>query len=159
MSRWQDSKYIATYPDTLIGTWLALDRADEENGCLWVVPGSNNEPVFPEVEGNIANVHATGAFDIEPVANTSNLDDGVNSLSRVAQQYGEETWLPVVVEPGDVIMCTLTAQTAPPPNRPDPTRSPAAAAAAPAPAPAPAPAARNRPTARPNRQIRPRIRC
>ena len=33
----QDSKYIATYPDTLIGTWLALDTADEENGCLWVV--------------------------------------------------------------------------------------------------------------------------
>ena len=102
---------------------MALGTADEENGCLWVVPGSNNEPVFPEVEGNIANVHASGAFDIEPVANTSNLDDGVNSLSRVAQQYGEETWLPVVVEPGDVIMCTLTPPRPlhrPTAQRPDP---------------------------------------
>ena len=99
----QDSKYIATYPDTLIGTWLALDRADEENGCLWVVPGSNNQPVFPEVKGNIANVHATGAFEIQEVANTSNLDDGVNTLSRVAHEYGEDTWLPVRVEEGDVI--------------------------------------------------------
>lgn len=25
-----------------IGTWLALDDADEENGCLWVVPGSHH---------------------------------------------------------------------------------------------------------------------
>ncbi len=24
-----------------IGTWLALDDADEENGCLWVIPGSH----------------------------------------------------------------------------------------------------------------------
>ena len=70
----QDSKYIATFPDTLIGTWLALDDIDEENGCLWVVPQSNHQPVFPEVTAdgspNHANVHATGAFDIEPVSVT-----------------------------------------------------------------------------------------
>ena len=24
-----------------IGTWLALDDADEENGCMWVIPGSH----------------------------------------------------------------------------------------------------------------------
>ena len=28
----QDSYYIPTFPDTLCGAWLALDRADEENG-------------------------------------------------------------------------------------------------------------------------------
>ncbi|MER3485434.1 MAG: hypothetical protein C4345_05130, partial [Chloroflexota bacterium] len=28
----QDSYYIPTYPDTLCGAWLAIDRADEENG-------------------------------------------------------------------------------------------------------------------------------
>ena len=42
----QDSYYITTYPDTLIGAWLALERADEENGCLWVAPGSNHEPIL-----------------------------------------------------------------------------------------------------------------
>lgn len=25
-----------------IGTWMALDDADEQNGCLWVVPGSHH---------------------------------------------------------------------------------------------------------------------
>lgn len=114
----QDSKYIATYPDTLIGTWLALDTADEENGCLWVVPGTSNQPIFPEVGDNIANVHATGAFDIEPVANTSHLDDSVNTLSRVAHQYGEESWLPVRVDPGDV----------PPPAKPKRHHTPCACA-------------------------------
>ncbi len=29
-----------------IGTWLALDDADEENGCLWVIPGSHSEGII-----------------------------------------------------------------------------------------------------------------
>ena len=37
--------YISSIGDTIedasIGTWLALDDADEENGCLWVIPGSH----------------------------------------------------------------------------------------------------------------------
>ena len=33
----QDAYYIPSLPDTLIGAWMALDRADEENGCLWVI--------------------------------------------------------------------------------------------------------------------------
>ena len=41
----QDSAYITAYPDTLIGSWLALDKASMENGCLIVAPGSCVEPV------------------------------------------------------------------------------------------------------------------
>lgn len=46
----QDSWYFRnTYSSSIgdaiqratIGTWLALDDADEENGCLWVIPGSH----------------------------------------------------------------------------------------------------------------------
>ncbi len=97
----QDSYYITTYPDTLIGTWLALDRADEETGCLWVVPGSNHEPIYPDDErGSL--VHAEGVFaDLGPVENASDLDDEVNTLARVAAQYDPP--LPVVVQPGDVV--------------------------------------------------------
>ena len=29
----QDSCYIKTHPDTLIGAWIALEEVDEENGC------------------------------------------------------------------------------------------------------------------------------
>ena len=104
----QDSKYIATYPDTLIGTWLALDEIDEANGCLWVVPGSNHQPVYPEISApdgtpNHANVHATGAIDIQAVTQTSHLDDEVNTLSSVARQYGQESWTACRVSIGDVI--------------------------------------------------------
>ncbi len=97
----QDSYYITTYPDTLIGAWLALDRADEENGCLWVVPGSHCEPIYPPP--NLRGIiHADGAFDdLETVENVSHLDDTVNTLSRVVAKYPPA--VPVVLEPGDVV--------------------------------------------------------
>ncbi|MBT3268699.1 phytanoyl-CoA dioxygenase family protein [Candidatus Poribacteria bacterium] len=31
------------------GIWMALDDADEENGCLWVVPGSHRLPIQEHV--------------------------------------------------------------------------------------------------------------
>lgn len=43
----QDAYYIPTVPDTLCGAWLAVDRADEENGCLWFTPGTQHEPISP----------------------------------------------------------------------------------------------------------------
>jgi Phytanoyl-CoA dioxygenase (PhyH) len=46
----QDSYHIITEPDTLIGAWVALDRADEENGCVWITSGSQNEPVYPDAD-------------------------------------------------------------------------------------------------------------
>jgi phytanoyl-CoA hydroxylase len=55
------------------------------------------QPIFPE-PGSIANVHATGSLDIDEAANTSNLDDKLNTLSRVAHKYGQETWLAVRVD-------------------------------------------------------------
>ena len=100
------SRYITTYPDTLIGCWLALERADESNGCLLVADGSNREPIYPErmsdgsERGNL--IHAQGAFgDLQLVENTSHLDDSLNTLSHVAEQYGAP--VPVEVEAGDVI--------------------------------------------------------
>ena len=102
----QDSAYITTYPDTLIGSWLALDTADLVTGCLHVADGSNHEPIYPErlpdggMRGNL--VHAQGAFgDLPVVENTSHLDDGVNTLSEVAETYGEPVAL--TVEPGDCV--------------------------------------------------------
>ncbi|MDE2125022.1 MAG: phytanoyl-CoA dioxygenase family protein [Armatimonadetes bacterium] len=37
----QDEIYIPTRDRSLIGAWIALDDATVENGCLWVIPGSN----------------------------------------------------------------------------------------------------------------------
>ncbi|MCC3375342.1 phytanoyl-CoA dioxygenase family protein [Cohnella sp. REN36] len=98
----QDACYIKTHPDTLIGAWIALERADEDNGCLWVVPGSNQEPIYPPEEIGGGNVHAVDAFrDLDAVSNVSHLDDEVNTLSRIVANYPPP--VPVVLEPGDVL--------------------------------------------------------
>ncbi|MBW7456595.1 phytanoyl-CoA dioxygenase family protein [Paenibacillus sepulcri] len=98
----QDSCYIKTHPDTLIGAWVALEKADEENGCLWVVPGSNHEPVYPPEGMGGGNVHALDAFgDLNAVHNVSHLDDEVNTLSRIVAKYPPA--IPVPMEAGDVL--------------------------------------------------------
>lgn len=38
----QDSSFIHTEPDSLIGLWFALEKATTENGCLWVLPGGHH---------------------------------------------------------------------------------------------------------------------
>ena len=42
----QDQYYLRAEPGTCMAAWLALDDADEENGCLVVVPGSHRLPVL-----------------------------------------------------------------------------------------------------------------
>lgn len=42
----QDTNYIPSTPETLTACWIALDDADEENGTMWVVPGSNRGPLL-----------------------------------------------------------------------------------------------------------------
>ncbi len=97
----QDSHYILTFPDTLIGVWVALDRADEENGCLWVSPGSHREPVRAHPEHPVT-VHSYEAFaDLDYAEHASVQDDSVNSLTSVAGRYPRP--IPVVLEPGDAV--------------------------------------------------------
>ena len=97
----QDSYYIPTLPDTLCGAWLALDKVDEENGCLWMTVGSQNEPVYPDSDGVTPNGNRD-LSDIEPIANASYTDESVNGLTRVARKYsGRE--VKAEVAPGDVV--------------------------------------------------------
>jgi len=42
----QDNFYLKTAPATCIGAWTPVDDANEDNGCLWMAPGSNREGVF-----------------------------------------------------------------------------------------------------------------
>ncbi|MEF3303414.1 phytanoyl-CoA dioxygenase family protein [Paenibacillus sp. GYB003] len=99
----QDSFYIQTQPDSLIGAWVALDRADERNGCLWIAPGSHCEPIYPPPEARKGYVHADERHiqGLVPVTAPSHMDDSINNLSRIAAKYGEA--VPIVLEPGDVL--------------------------------------------------------
>ena len=79
----QDSYYIPSYPDTLCGAWIALDDADEENGCVWFVRGTQYEPVYRDAQ------------------NVSHDDVTLNSLGAIAAKYpGCE--IPAVMKAGDV---------------------------------------------------------
>ncbi len=96
----QDSYYIPTQPDTLIGAWLAIDPADEENGCLWMTPGSQTEPIYPDCDG-VTQQGDTVLGDIESIKSASHPDVEKNTLAQVALRYDEEVPLPA--QPGDVI--------------------------------------------------------
>jgi phytanoyl-CoA hydroxylase len=42
----QDNFYLRAEPGTCVAAWMALDRADEDNGCMLVVPGSQRWPIL-----------------------------------------------------------------------------------------------------------------
>jgi len=42
----QDNFYLRVEPGTCMAAWLALDPADEQNGCMMVVPGSHRWPIL-----------------------------------------------------------------------------------------------------------------
>lgn len=40
--RWhQDATYLITEPVSVVGFWFALEDADRDNGCLWLLPGGH----------------------------------------------------------------------------------------------------------------------
>jgi phytanoyl-CoA hydroxylase len=39
----QDNGYTPLIPEEYVTCWLALDDADLENGCIWVIPGSHHQ--------------------------------------------------------------------------------------------------------------------
>src|SRR3954470_17729335 len=46
----QDEYYIPTRDKSLIGAWIAIDDANIQNGCLWLIPGTHKEGyIMPRV--------------------------------------------------------------------------------------------------------------
>jgi phytanoyl-CoA hydroxylase len=39
----QDNGYTPLVPEEYVTCWLALDDADVDNGCIWVIPGSHHQ--------------------------------------------------------------------------------------------------------------------
>jgi len=80
----QDEYYIPTRDKSLIGVWIAVDNADVENGCLWVIPGSHRDGYIRK------RIPYTG---------TDYADTDVNDLSP----YTQEDAIPVEVNKGSVV--------------------------------------------------------
>jgi phytanoyl-CoA hydroxylase len=99
----QDSYHIITRPDTLIGSWVALDRADTENGCVWITAGSQDEPIYPDVDATTGHGGDVHLADMFAIAGADDPDESRNGLTPVASRYaGRE--VPAVLEPGDVVL-------------------------------------------------------
>jgi phytanoyl-CoA hydroxylase len=98
----QDSFHIITEPDTLIGAWTALDRADEENGCLRVVAGSQNEPIYPDADESAGHGGDLLLADMFAISGADDPDERRNELTAVAAKYpGRE--VAAALDPGDVV--------------------------------------------------------
>jgi len=80
----QDEGFIPTRDRSLGAAWIALDDATVENGCLWVLPGSNKRGViWPHRE------HADARFDCV--------------VETYEFPYGDEESIPVEVKAGSIV--------------------------------------------------------
>lgn len=85
----QDSYYIPTHPDSLVGAWIAIDDCDELNGAMWFAKHSQVEPIYPpcpEVGYGFGDRLISG---IQHVKGISNVDDSVNMLAPIADRYDQ----------------------------------------------------------------------
>jgi ectoine hydroxylase-related dioxygenase (phytanoyl-CoA dioxygenase family) len=77
----QDQFYLNVEPGTCMSAWMTLDKSDEENGCMRVVPGSHRLPVL-----------------------CTTTADTTQSFTDVTVPIPEGTAIvPVLMEPGDVM--------------------------------------------------------
>ncbi len=77
----QDNFYLRAEPGTCAAAWMALDRADAENGCLLVVPGSHRWPILC----------------------TEKADTKVSFTDVTVPVPNRWAAVPVILEPGDVL--------------------------------------------------------
>lgn len=77
----QDQYYLRARPGTSIAAWMALDPIDEANGCLQMVPGTQDLPLVCPVEADASESFTTIAVPLPP---------GMKPV-------------PMILEPGDVL--------------------------------------------------------
>jgi len=59
----QDEFYIPTRDKSLVGAWIAIDDANEENGCLWIIPGRPGY-MMPRVANDSAEYADVDTIDV-----------------------------------------------------------------------------------------------
>ncbi|UVI31972.1 phytanoyl-CoA dioxygenase family protein [Paenibacillus spongiae] len=81
----QDYYYIKDDPMTMIAAWVAMEESvDEENGCLWVMPGTHKLGLLPH--GAVRNLEEHEKWTHET--------EGVDELKEI----------PVIMEKGDILL-------------------------------------------------------
>lgn len=90
----QDGIYWPLRPMATVTLWVALDRADRENGCMRVIPGSHRDGFLPhetsDREGLVLNTGLVeGSFDTDKVR-AIELEAGQVSLHDAFLVHGSE---------------------------------------------------------------------
>ncbi|WP_036669325.1 phytanoyl-CoA dioxygenase family protein [Pedobacter borealis] len=80
----QDEYYIPTRDRSLTGVWIAIDDASLDNGCLWIIPGSNKS-----------------GYIMDRVPNTSAEYADVDTVD--VSGFAKENIIPVEVKSGSVV--------------------------------------------------------
>ncbi|CAN5445869.1 phytanoyl-CoA dioxygenase family protein [soil metagenome] len=93
----QDNRFLRVDPGTCIAAWMALDRCDEENGCLEVVPGSHTMEMICLTPADASQSFTGEMVQIPPGMHTEN----------------------VIMDPGDVIFFNGSLIHGSPPNLSD----------------------------------------
>jgi len=62
----QDNLYLLVEPGTCIGAWTAIDRADRENGCMLVVPGTHRGNLLCQEKTDTSVSFTPGATRVPP---------------------------------------------------------------------------------------------
>ena len=88
----QDAAYYPIQPMDHLTTWIALDEATPENGCMTVIPGAHKDGILD---------HEAVEYDTDIVINDT--------------EYDESDLVELPMEPGDVLFthCLLPHYTAP----------------------------------------------
>ena len=80
----QDENFIPTRDRSLTGAWIALDDATVENGCLWVLPGSQRSGIlWPERPHNSTKFDCTKEAHQFPYRNEDSVPVEVKAGSIV----------------------------------------------------------------------------
>ncbi|XP_065829295.1 phytanoyl-CoA dioxygenase, peroxisomal-like isoform X2 [Oscarella lobularis] len=80
----QDEYYIPTRDRSLCASWIALDDATIENGCLWVIPGSHRKGIIYPMKNDVDE-----RFD--------------SSGCSYGHGYSESAWKPVELKSGSSV--------------------------------------------------------
>lgn len=69
----QDAAFLVTEPMSVVGLWFALEDADRDNGCLWVLPGGHRGSLRQRFRRDATGSTRLDTLDGSPYP----VDDGV----------------------------------------------------------------------------------
>ena len=79
----QDNYYFNLTPPNVVTIWLALDRVDDENGCLRYVPGSHHQGFRPHARSKVLGF-SQGISNFGPADESSEVKIHLNPGDAVA---------------------------------------------------------------------------